>query len=137
MRRAMLQMARSRTLGVTGVAAALVSVSAGMLGAQAPRSADPVYSVISPLGENTVKMIEMAPRLATLSNKTVCMVSNSAFKVNITMPAIAKLLQENYPGIKVVPYTEMATAYSGADYEAMPGQFKKKGCDAVISGNGG
>ena len=130
-------MASSRTRGVTGVVVAVVSVSTAMVTAQKPRSADPVYSVISPLGENTVKMIEMTRRLDTLSNKTVCMVSNSSFKVNITMPAIAKALQETVPGLKIIPYTQMATAYSGADWDAMPGQFKTKGCDAVVSGNGG
>ena len=133
----MLQMPSSRARAATGVVAALVSVSTGMPTAQGPRSADPVYSVISPLGETTVKMIKMAQRLDTVSNKTVCLVSNSAFKVNITMPAIAKGLQETYPGVKVVPYTEMPTAYSGSNWEAMPGQFKQKGCDAVVSGNGG
>jgi hypothetical protein len=133
----MVQIASSRTRRVTGVAAALVSVSTGVLMAQAARPKEPTYSVISPLGETTVKMIAMAPRLDTLSNKTVCMVSNSAFKVNITMPAIARALQEKYPGVKVVPYTEMPTAYSGSNWEAMPGQFKTKGCDAVLSGNGG
>jgi len=133
----MLQMARGSTRGVTGVVVAVVSVGTVMVTAQKPKSADPVYSVISPLGENTVKMIEMTRRLDTLSNKTVCMVSNSSFKVNITMPAIAKALQETVPGIKIIPYTQMATAYSGADWEAMPGQFKTKGCDAVVSGNGG
>ena len=136
MRRAMLHTSGSRARAV-GAVAALVSVSAGMPMAQAPRSADPVYSVISPLGETTVEMVEMAPRLETLSNKTVCLVSNSAFKVNITMPAIAKALQENYPGVKVVPYTELPSAYSGSNWEAMPGHFKLKGCDAVVSGNGG
>ena len=133
----MLQVPGSSARAATGVVAALVSVSTGMLMAQAPRTKEPVYSVISPLGENTVKMIEMVPRLDTLSNKTVCLVSNSSFKVNITMPAVAKGLQEKYPGVKVVPYTEMPTAYSGSNWEAMPGQFKQKGCDAVISGNGG
>ena len=136
MRRAMLQMPGSRARAVTGVAAALVSISAGMPMAQTPAK-EPVFSVITPLGETTVKMIDMARRLDTLSNKTVCLVSNSAFKVNITMPAIATALQEKYPGVKVVPYTEMATAYSGSNWEAMPGQFKTKGCDAVVSGNGG
>ena len=131
MRRAMLQAPGSRARAVTGVVAALVSVSTGMPTAQVAQSKEPVYSVISPLGETTVKMIDMAPRLDTLSNKTVCLVSNSAFKVNITMPAIAKGLQEKYPGVKVVPYSEMATAYSGSNWEAMPGQFKAKGCDAV------
>jgi hypothetical protein len=127
----------SRARAVSGVVAALLSVSTGVSMAQGPRSNEPVYSVISPLGETTVKMIEMAKRLDTLSNKTVCLVSNSSFKVNITMPAIAKGLQEKYPGVKVVPYSELPTAYSGSNWEAMPGQFKTKGCDAVVSGNGG
>jgi hypothetical protein len=130
-------MTSGRALRLTGVVAALASVPTGLMMAQAQRPAEPVYSVISPLGENTVKMIEMARRLDTLSNKTVCMVSNSSFKVNITMPAIAKALQAKYAGLKIVPYTEMATAYSGADYDAKPAEFKRKGCDAVITGNGG
>jgi hypothetical protein len=128
-------MKRVLVQGGSIIAAALASTS--MLVPQAALSKEPAYSVISPLGENTVPMIEMARRLDTLSNKTVCMVSNSSFKVNITMPAIAKGLQENYPGVKVVPYTQMPTAYSGSNWEAMPGQFKAKGCDAVVSGNGG
>jgi hypothetical protein len=116
--------------------AVLASVSTTAM-AQAQRPADPVYSVISPIGESTVKLIEMAPRLDSLANKTVCMVSNSAFKVNITMPAIAKSLQAKYPSAKIVPYTEMATAFSGSNWEAKPGEYKTKGCDAVVTGNGG
>ena len=122
---------------MSGIVAVLASVSTGTAMAQAQRAADPVYSVISPIGENTVKLIEMAPRLDTLANKTVCMVSNSAFKVNVTMPAIAKGLQAKYPGLKIVPYTEMATAFSGSNWEAKPGEYKTKGCDAVVTGNGG
>jgi hypothetical protein len=108
-----------------------------MLMPQVVLSAEPVYSVVSPLGEKTVQMVEMAPRLETLSSKTVCMVGNSSFKVNITMPAVAMALQERYSGLKIVPYTEMSTAYSGTRWEAMPGEFRSKRCDAVISGNGG
>ena len=137
MKRSMLQKASRRTRAVSGIVAVLASVSTGTATAQAQRPADPVYSVISPVGESTVKLIEMAPRLDTLSNKTVCMVSNSAFKVNITMPAIAKSLQAKYPTLKIVPYTEMATAYSGSNWEAKPGEYKTKGCDAVVTGNGG
>jgi hypothetical protein len=122
---------------ITGVVAALMAVATGAPMAQVAQTTDPVFSVISPLGETTVKMIEMAKRLDTLSNKTVCLVSNSAFKVNITMPAIAKALQDKHPGVKVVPYSELPSAYSGSNWDAMGGQFKAKGCDAVISGNGG
>jgi hypothetical protein len=128
-------MKRVTLQGGTIVVAALAST--GMLISQAVLSAEPVYSVVSPLGEQTVKMLEMAPRLASLSGKTVCLVSNNSFKVNITMPAIETALKENYPGIKVVPYNEMPRAYSRASWDAMPGEFRRKGCDAVISGNGG
>jgi hypothetical protein len=125
------QKTNSRTLAMSGLVAVLAA------GAAMAQPKEPVYSVISPVGETTVKLIEMAPRLDTLAGKTVCMVSNSAFKVNITHPAIAKGLQAKYPGLKVVPYTEMATAYSGADYEAKAAEYKSKGCNAVITGNGG
>ena len=128
MRRVMLQ---KETIAVAALA------STGMLMSQAALAGEPVYPVVSPLGEDTAEMIEMVPRLDTLSDKTVCLVSNSAFKVNITMPAIAKALQENHPGLTIVPYTELPTAYSGARWQAMPGEFRSKGCDAVISGNGG
>jgi hypothetical protein len=128
---------RKECKGFSGAIAVAALASTGMLMSQAALAEEPGYSVVSPLGEDTAEMIEMVPRLDTLSDKTVCLVSNSAFKVNITMPAIAKALQESYPGLKVVPYSEMPTAYSGARWQAMPGEFRSKGCDAVISGNGG
>jgi len=121
--------------GGTMVVAALATTS--VLLPQPAVSAEPTYSVISPLGEDTVKMIEMAPRLDTLSNKTVCMVSNNDFKTNITMPAIEKALKDEYPGIKVVPYTEFPTAFSGTRWDPVRAQYQSKGCQAVISGNGG
>jgi hypothetical protein len=111
--------------------------------ASAP-SAEPVYSVVSPIGESTVKMTAMAPRLDTLAGKTVCMVWNSAFKSNVTLPAIGEVLKKQYPGAKIVPYTEMPNAFlpeppgtPRKQSEALQALYKEKGCDAVISGNGG
>jgi hypothetical protein len=126
--------------GGTIVAATLAC--AGMLMSQAAlsqavRSKEPAYSVISPLGEDTVSMIEMTRRLDTLSNKTVCMVTNNDFKANITIPVIEKTLKEGYPGLKVVSYSEFPTAYSGTRWEALADLYRSKGCDAVIAGNGG
>jgi alcohol dehydrogenase class IV len=112
-------------------------ISTGMLISHAVAAAEPVYSVVSPLGDVTVEMIEMGARLDTLSNKTVCMVSNNAFKVNVTMPAVAKALQERYPGLKIVPYDDLPRAPNVDNMSAMPAAYKSKGCDAVISGNGG
>jgi hypothetical protein len=120
-------------------AAALFSTSALM--AQTGQPAEPAYSVVSPIGEVNVEMIKMVPRLDTLSNKTVCLVSNSSFKVDVTMPAIEKELKRLYPDIKVIPpeqmpYTELPGARP-ANWDTIPAEIASKGCNAIVSGNGG
>jgi hypothetical protein len=107
-------------------------------------SVEPVYSVVSPLGDSTVKMITMVPRLNTLADKTVCMVWNHAFKADITLPAIGEALKNQYPDIRIVPYTEIDAAIraAGGDISSpeagtLQTVLKEKGCNAVISGNGG
>ncbi len=107
-------------------------------------SAEPLYKVVSPVGESTIKFTTMVPRLDTLTGKTVCMVWNSAFKSHVTLPAIGEALKKQYPGIKIVPYTDMPNAFlpeppgiPKKQSEALQALYKEKGCDAVISGNGG
>lgn len=107
-------------------------------------SAEPVYKVVSPIGESTVKMTTMAPRMDTLAGKTVCMVWNNAFQADVTLPAIGEALEKHYPGVKIVPYTEMPNAFlpeppgvPRKESEALQAIFIEKGCNAVISGNGG
>jgi len=105
---------------------------------------EPVYSVVSPLGDSAVKTITMAPRLETLEGKTVCMMWNHAFKADITLPAIAESLRSKYPDIKIVPYTEIDAAIRAAGHDdtstdaaTLRTVLKEQGCDALISGNGG
>jgi hypothetical protein len=107
-------------------------------------SAEPVYKVVSPVGESIVKMTAMAPRLDTLAGKTVCMVWNHAFKADVTLPAIAEALKKQYPGVKIVSYAAMPLAplpeTPGAprkESEALQAAFKQTGCHAAIIGNGG
>jgi hypothetical protein len=130
-----------------GRAPAEVSTPVADEAAGAPKNpVEPVYSVVSPLGDPTVKVVAMAPRLDTLAGKTVGMVWNQAFNADITLPAIAEALKEKYPDIKIIPYTEMDAAMqaAGPDPEdpkaemvALQAVLKAKGCDALISGNGG
>src|SRR5437763_16083336 len=68
---------------------------------------EPVYKVLSPLGESTAKTTAMAPRLDTLDGKTVCLVWNYALKADITLPAIAEEMKKRYPGINNITYTVM------------------------------
>ena len=102
------------------------------------------YEVVSPVAERNIKMITMSPRLDTLEGKTVCELWNESFKANVTFPVIRELLKKKYPGIKVIPYTEMPRHHmmedpgiTNAASEALIAALKEKGCDAVISGNAG
>jgi hypothetical protein len=121
------------------IAAALLST--GTLMSPAVQAAEPTYPVVSPIGEVNIEMIKMVPRLDTLSNKTVCLISNSSFKVDVTMPAIEKELKQKYPGIKIIPPEQMPlTELPGArpgNWDTMPAEIANKGCNAVVSGNGG
>ena len=107
-------------------------------------SAEPVYSVVSPIGENTVKMISMTPRLDTLAAKTVCMVSNRSFKADIVLPAIGDRLKQIYPDIKIISHTQMPIAplpttpdNAQQDAERLRAALKEKGCSVVVTGDGG
>jgi hypothetical protein len=102
------------------------------------------YAVVSPVAERQIDMTSMAPRLDTLEGKTVCELWNESFKSNITFSAIRDLLQEKYPGIKIIPYTEMPRHHSMEDQgvtnegsEDLIAALKEKRPDAVISGNTG
>ena len=105
-----------------------------------------VYHVVSPVGTPVPKEKQcLAPRLDTLESKTVCEVWNAGFAGETSFPIIEKLLRERYPGVKVVPYTDLplttiASMHSSTKakmLESVRSAFLAKGCDAVISGNGG
>jgi hypothetical protein len=102
------------------------------------------YEVVSPAAERSIDMIAMAPRLDTLEGKTVCELWNESFKSDVTFTAIRELLKKNYPGIKVIPYTEMPKHHAMEDQgatnkgsEELIAALKEKHADAVISGNAG
>ena len=127
-----------------GLVVCSVSAAAQQSVAVQGGSAEPVYSVVSPIGESTVTMISMTPRLNTLAGKTVCMVWNHAFKADVTLPAIGEQLKQIYPDIKIVPYTEMPDAprpstpdHPQKDAEDLRVALKEKGCSALVTGDGG
>ncbi|MCP9462960.1 MAG: hypothetical protein NNA24_13075 [Nitrospira sp.] len=121
-----------------------VSAAAQTPGAAPGGSAEPVYSVVSPMGESTVKMIRMAPRPNNLAGKTACMVSNRAFKADIVLPVIADQLKQRYPDIKIISHHEMPVAPLPStpenpqqDAESLRTALKAKGCSVVVTGDGG
>jgi len=98
------------------------------------------FEVLSPLGEPVVEVAQAAPRLPSLEGKTVCEVSNRLFRGEETFPIIRKHLQDRYPTVKFISYTDLPSIHIGTRLEENLGDLDRalaeKGCDAVIAGNG-
>jgi hypothetical protein len=132
--------------GVISLVLVVLSLSAAAQKSVAVQggSAQPVYSVVSPIGDSTVKMISMVPRRNTLAGKTVCMVWNRAFKADVTLPAIGEQLKQLYPDMRVVSHTEMPVApmpttpdNPNRDAEILRAALKEHACSVLVTGNGG
>jgi hypothetical protein len=101
--------------------------------------------VMVPSGEQVVKKRNLSPRLDTLENKTICEVWNSGFLGETSFPIIREMLQKRFPGVKIIPYDELPRtpiiAFSPknkmATLEGVRVALKERGCDALITGNGG
>jgi len=73
-------------------------------------------------------------RLDTLEGKTICELSNDSWEASRTFPAIRELLQNQYPTMTIIPYTEFPL---DSDTKDISDILMQKGCDAVIVGNAG
>ena len=105
---------------------------------------DGMCEVVSPLGETVIDPIKMAPRLDTLDGKAIGELWNGGFRGDESFPIIERMLREQYPNIRFIPYTEFSL-YTIASLhpedkettlETLRAELKEKGCDAVITGNG-
>jgi len=137
---------RRQMLKLTGAAAAgsMLTGSDSIAARPASGEESPVYSVVRPTGDVVHPMITQAPRLDTLEGKTICMTSNQGFKAHVTFPIIEDLLRQDYPNLKIIPPEDMPRAVkppaegaSDPATDAMVTALRDKGCQAVISGNGG
>jgi hypothetical protein len=101
-------------------------------------------AVLSPLGQPATQNKGIAPRLDTLEGKTVGEVYNHHFKGDMMFALYRELLQQRYPGVRIVPFSELPASYVGGDPATqrrialeVAAQAKAKGIDALIAGNGG
>lgn len=104
-----------------------------------------LYEVVNPIGEPAIAAAPAAPRLDYLEGKTVCEVSNAEFKAEESLTVVRQMLRDRYPTVNVVPFTEFPLAkvatWRGPIKEENEAMWRtaltEKGCDAVITGNGG
>jgi hypothetical protein len=103
-----------------------------------------VYEVVIPIGEETKLAKPVSSNLDTLEGKTICEISVGMYRPETSFPTIRRLLKGKFKNINIIPYTEFPVILmmtSGNEYEAYISRqidlLKQKGCDAVITGNGG
>ncbi len=106
-------------------------------------ASDAASGVLAPVGRDSIKPIEQAPRLTTLEGKTVAVVGGS-FMASVTHPEIRRLIRQHYPTAKVLLLNEIGSAgpWPGPGViRPQKDEFCRKlrewKVDAVISGNGG
>ena len=107
-------------------------------------SRDDVVEVISPIGLPRTRDQGIAPRLDNLAGKTIGEVYNHHFKGDQMFGLYRELLRERYPGVRIIPYTELPASFVGGDSgthrrvaQEVAVLAREKGCDALIIGNGG
>lgn len=101
------------------------------------------YDVLSPVGQSSVDMIEMAPRLDTFEGKTIALVGGS-FMASVTHVELKRLILEYFPTATVYLLSEIGSAglFPGPRVQKpqvirFQQRLQEYGVDAVISGNGG
>ena len=99
--------------------------------------------VLSPVGPNSIKRIEQAPRLDTLDGKTIAIVGGS-FMASVTHPELRRLIQQHYRDTKVLVLSEIGSAgpwpapgVVRRQKDDFVRKLRELKVDAVISGNGG
>ena len=100
--------------------------------------------VISPEGLPLSATRTVSRPLDDLTGKTIGEVYNNHFKGELMFRTYRRVLEQKYPGIRIIPYDEFPIVYVGGDAASqkrvakeIAAIAKEKGCHAIITGNGG
>jgi len=102
------------------------------------------WGVISPEGLPLGATGAMSRPLGSLEGKTIAEVYNNHFRGELMFQTYRRLFQERYRGIKIIPFDQFPIVYVGGDAASqkkiakeIAALAKERGCDAIITGNGG
>lgn len=100
--------------------------------------------VISPEGLPLGLTNKISPHLSSLDGKTIGEVYNNHFRGELMFHTYRRLFGKKFDGVKIIPYDEFPIVYVGGDPASqkkiareIAAIAKEKGCDALITGNGG
>lgn len=103
-----------------------------------------MYRVISPEGRPLAATGSASRHLDSLEGKTIGEVYNNHFKGELMFQTYRRLFKERYPGIRIIPFDQFPIVYVGGDAASqkkiakdIAALAKQKGCDAIVTGNGG
>ncbi len=104
---------------------------------EVPAAAAPVtLKLYNPTGAFEVTQT-FAPRLDTLADKTICMVTNGSWQASRTDALILELLQKQYPTAKFVSTDNFPRLSTTMDVAGLEDAVKAAGCQAAIVSNAG
>ena len=82
--------------------------------------------------------------LASLDGKTIGEVYNNHFQGELMFRTYRRLFQEKFRGVRIIPFDQFPIVYVGGDAvsqkktaKEIAALAKERGCDAIITGNGG
>lgn len=100
--------------------------------------------VISPEGLPPGLTSRISPHLNSLDGKTIGEVYNNHFRGELMFQTYRQLFRKKFDRVKIIPYDEFPIVYVGGDPASqkkiareIAAIAKEKGCDALITGNGG
>ena len=93
--------------------------------------------VLWPRGRRTVTARTGAPRLATLTGKTIGQLWDDLFRGDEIFPMLEEALAQRFSGIKFVGYRTFGSTHGAREHDVLaglPARMREHGVDAVISG---
>jgi hypothetical protein len=76
-----------------------------------------------------------APRLPSLAGRRIGFISNEQWQAYRTLPLLKALLEQDFPGIQVLPFDAFPQGNTRIGEEETARLVKQSGVDAVIIGN--
>jgi hypothetical protein len=90
--------------------------------------------VFDPSGATEITRLH-APRLESLANKNIAMLSDDMWQAHRILPMIRDYLEATIPGIEIVSATAFPMGNTAMDREETADMFVERGIDAVVVGN--
>lgn len=93
-----------------------------------------ILKVHNPTGAMEVVQ-QHAQRLESLHGRTIGELGNGSWEDQVILPALREQLQQRFPDLKIIPYTEFPRGTENIDRDSTIELLLERGCEAVITAN--